>query len=252
MVNITDKDLFNKLVLLAKGEIPADKWVSWSLENLDRLKKELPPRWFLRIKPKNSQGNNGATLISQNSCLEYLNSIGFDIKKSGIGYESLWRKDLDLVQQGVKDEDEVFRRNFEINFKYILSFYPKLFSILRKCLLANDVVKAGVKENDILETQSKLGIYLGNDLCTFFKNISVIKIEGFSIDFNKLSKCTYSGQNYLFLGDYWLDNDGDELLINLEIGSIHYRNIGSNSIVFLSPSFISFIENEAVAFINDN
>ena len=68
-------NIINGLKHLSKGLFLPEEWIDWWKQNEKFAKQFLSPRWYLKIKPKMSQGLMGAALISQNSAREYLKSI---------------------------------------------------------------------------------------------------------------------------------------------------------------------------------
>ena len=68
-------NIINGLKHLSEGLFLPEEWIDWRKQNEKIARQFLSSRWYLKIKPKMSQGLIGAALISQNAAREYLKSI---------------------------------------------------------------------------------------------------------------------------------------------------------------------------------
>ena len=64
-------------------------------------------------------------------------------------------------------------------------------------------------------------------------------MEGVFIGFNMLEL----REEYIKIGELWLNNDGDELYIKPHEASVYFHDIEKNQIHVINKSFNSFIEN---------
>jgi hypothetical protein len=76
-------------------------------------------------------------------------------------------------------------------------------------------------------------------------------LQSDGITFN-LEFIDFKNDEYLKIGELWLYNDGDEILIKKNSNEVYLNNIGSKQIKILNNSFYNFIESTLTDFINDN
>ncbi|WKL46837.1 hypothetical protein Q1W71_17975 [Flavobacterium pectinovorum] len=241
-----NKNILDKLVQLIENSIASEDWINWWSQNELLVKKEISPRWFLKIKPKMAQGIDGATLISQNNTKDFLKSINQDFKvSSGNNYKLNWEKSINELSE--KEEID-FKIYFENNFKNLNKEYPNLYSAIKENFSGNgDIVKKEFSKEDIL--QKSFSKYLTEEIINYFTNISLLQSDG--ITFN-LEFIDFKNDEYLKIGELWLYNDGDEILIKKNSNEVYLNNIGSKQIKILNNSFYNFIESTLTDFINDN
>ena len=168
-------NLINGLKHLSEGLFLPEEWIDWWQQNEKFAKQFLSPRWYLKIKPKMSQGLMGAALISQNAAREYLKSINQSYNEnSQVNYMEGWRKQIDDISLNCDKVD-------------IIDF-------------------------DMLELR----------------------------------------EEYIKIGELWLNSDGDELYIRPYEASVYFHDIGKNQIHIINKSFNLFIENDLSRFVYEN
>lgn len=244
MVIMETNNIINGLKCLSEGLFLPEEWINWWEQNEKMIKQLLSPRWYLKLKPKMSQGFIGATLISQNAAREYLKSINISYdENSQINLIKEWKKQIDDISSNYDKDNNI---DFDSNFSKLKENYPIFFAALKKHLLDNDVVENGVTTN--LLTSSHFYKLLPDDMITFFHCISQIKMENIFISFNMLE----ARNEYIKFGELWLNNDGDELYIKPNESSVYFHDIGENSIQIINKSFNLFIEKDLSLFITKN
>ena len=237
-------NIVNGLKLLSEGLFQPEEWIDWWQQNEKFVKPFLSSRWYLKIKPKMSQGLIGATLISQNAAREYLKTINQSFNESShINYAEGWKKQIDDIPL---DYDKFNIIDFDLKFDRLKKIYPNLFFAIKKHLLKNDVVKNDLTKDEL--TSSPFYELLYSDVITFFYCISQLKMEGVSIGFSMLK---LRGE-YIKIGELWLNSDGDELYIKPHEGSVYFHDIGRNDIHIINKSFNLFIENDLSTFVSEN
>ena len=75
-----------------------------------------------------------------------------------------------------------------------------------------------------------------------------IEMEGVFIGFNMLEL----REEYIKIGELWLNNDGDELYIKPHETSVYFHDIEKNQIHIINKSFNLFIENDLSRFVSEN
>ncbi|MDE5976083.1 MAG: hypothetical protein K2G69_06005, partial [Muribaculaceae bacterium] len=135
------------LTHLSEGLFLPKEWIDWWEQNEKFVKQFLSSRWYLKIKPKMSQGLSGATLISQNAAREYLRSINQSYNEiSRINYGEEWRKQIDNIDL---NSDKVNIIDFELRFSRLREIYPNLFTAIREHLLKSDIVKNDLTSHEL-------------------------------------------------------------------------------------------------------
>ena len=248
MVQILGKmeanNITNGLKHLSEGLFLPEEWIDWWEQNEKFAKQFLSSRWYLKIKPKMSQGLIGATLISQNAAREYLKSINQSYNKSSqINYMEGWSKQIDNISLNY---DKVYIIDFDLKFTKLKQNYPNLFAAIKENLLQCDVVENNITEEKL--ASSPFYKLLHSDMIAFFCCVSQLKMEGVFFGFNMLE---LRGE-YIKIGELWLNNDGDELYIKPHETSAYFHDIEKNQIRIMNKSFNLFIENDLSRFVSEN
>ena len=237
-------NIINGLKHLSEGLFLPEEWIDWWEQNEKFAKQFLSSRWYLKIKPKMSQGLIGATLISQNAAREYLKSINQSYNKSSqINYMEGWSKQIDNISL---NHDKVYIIDFDLKFTKLKQNYPNLFAAIKENLLQCDVVENNITEEKL--ASSPFYKLLHSDMIAFFCCVSQLKMEGVFIGFNMLE---LRGE-YIKIGELWLNNDGDELYIKPHKTSAYFHDIEKNQIRIMNKSFNLFIENDLSRFVSEN
>ena len=140
-------NIINGLKHLSEGLFLPEGWIDWWKQNEKFAKQFLSSRWYLKIKPKMSQGLIGATLISQNAAREYLKSINQSYNEnSQINYVEGWRKQIDDISLNYDKVDII---DFDLKFTKLKQIYPNLFAVIKKHLLQKDVVENNLTEEKL-------------------------------------------------------------------------------------------------------
>ena len=115
-------NIINGLKHLSEGLFLPEEWIDWRKQNEKNAKQFLSSRWYLKIKPKMSQGLIGATLIFQNAAREYLKSINQSYSEnSQINYKEEWSKQIDNISLNY---DKVYITDFNLKFTKLKQNYP--------------------------------------------------------------------------------------------------------------------------------
>jgi hypothetical protein len=112
----------------------------------------------------------------------------------------------------------------------LFAAYPRFCGSLKNAFSKGDKIEPGLTEAEI-----KAAPYaLPADVEAFFKTVSAIALDGISIDFAAIRTETLCGKEYLVLGEFWKEADGDLLLIKpgetLAPGPIYYYSHGINKV----------------------
>ena len=157
-------NIINGLKHLSEGLFLPEEWIDWWKQNEKFAKQFLSSRWYLKIKPKMSQGLIGAALISQNAAREYLKSIDQSYNEnSQVDYMEGWSKQIDNISL---NNDKVHIIDFDLEFTKLKQIYPNLFAAIKENLLQYDVVGNNLTEDKL--TSSLFHKLLHSDMIAFF------------------------------------------------------------------------------------
>jgi len=134
------------------------------------------------------------------------NGISFE---ASCAYQDNYEKELaeHSKQQKVKDR-ELFL-TLKTQHPQLFSAYPRFGNSLINTFSEGDIISSGLTETDIKNSP----LELPSDIIAFFNVVSIIALDGISIDFSALRMETLCGKDYLVLGEFWKEADGDLLLI---------------------------------------
>lgn len=157
-------NIINGLKHLSEGLFLPEEWIDWWKQNEKIARQFLSSRWYLKIKPKMSQGLIGAALISQNAAREYLKSIDQSYNEnSQVDYMEGWSKQIDNISL---NNDKVHIIDFDLEFTKLKQGYPNLFAAIKENLLQYDVVGNNLTEDKL--TSSPFHKLLHSDMIVFF------------------------------------------------------------------------------------
>ena len=140
-------NIINGLKQLSEGLFLPEEWIDWWKQNEKFAKQFLSSRWYLKIKPKMSQGLIGATLISQNAAREYLKSINQSYNEnSQVNYMEGWSKQIDNISLNY---GKVYIIDFGSKFSKLKQSHPNLFAAIKENLLQYDVVENNLTEEKL-------------------------------------------------------------------------------------------------------
>ena len=226
----------NILVKLCEGIITPEQWINEWRKNETEWKKEFPPSWYLKIKPKLSQGMEGATLISQNSCKEYLNLLNIQFCKENTN--ELKKQWIDTINN-ISIRDDSISNKMNKYFTELKENYPMLFyAIIENFIIGDDIKKDYNKDYILHHPNSK---FLPHVAIDFFSYVSLLKMDSVFFDFDNIY--TTKDDKFVKIGELWLNNDGDEILLEKNDSKVYLNDIGSHKIKLLDSSFYNFFEN---------
>jgi len=238
-------DYKSVLINLVENKISADDWLDWWEENEMFLKKNISPTWFLKIKPKLSQGSAGATLISQNNAKLFLKSNHIDFNnESNENFKTKWLETIEDIGRNRLKESNEDRKKILFSIKLL---YPNLYNALSENLIDVDVLeKELTADNDCFKFFAS--IKLVSSITDFFTYISSLRVEGVFLDFRLIAE----NDDYIKIGEMWVNNDGDELLVKPNREEVYLKNIRTKKVGKIGENFHDFLENKLSQFILEN
>ncbi|MCL1917282.1 MAG: SMI1/KNR4 family protein [Peptococcaceae bacterium] len=205
------KDEFQQMMIdLAACRVSPEEWSAWWAAHDAFLQEFLNRGEYLRIKPSTDTTRWCPISKSQKGAVQYLQNKGVPVHTSN-DYQENWEKEMDeFCKQQRKKEKELLEM-LKTQCPQLFSVYPRFAKSLKNAFLEGDTIEPGLSEMEI-----KSGSYaLPPDIEGLFKTVSVISLDGISIDCHELRSEVLCGQEYLVLGEFWKDADGDLLLIEL-------------------------------------
>lgn len=246
--------VISQLTALVQGDISPANWLAWWDQNLSSLEQNLPRTAFLKIKPNKAFGATRAALISQTGAADFLGKQGIALVRSD-AYARDWAHEVVDLEKSYDIKNKAVREDFEKNFLAVQTSFPRLYKALVKYLSFDDTVTSGMSLSDISLKERTLGYTFSENQKIFFTLFSVLQLDGIKIEFSRVNWIEVNNQKLLFIGEYWLKNDGDSIVCRPEpADAVYYFNHSSNSdsLNWLSETFLDFIEKILAKFIKAN
>lgn len=246
------KELIEKLISLSEGKLTPQEWISWFTDHKDTVEKICGRTAFLKIKTKESFSDIRNAYVGQLGAVDWLKSVKINTTFSDT-YKKGWEKEFDDFCQSEKQKEKQLQKEVEKKFGYLKDSYPKFLRQLTKSYSDSDIIEMGVQQESIQSTEKELSIQFPEDLVTWYRNVSVLKLEGLEIDFHELTTETIQKKQYLILGEFWLYGDGDRLLYGLENKGI-YVFAHENSppkVIKIANSLSDLIEKKMVTYLKE-
>jgi len=238
-----------KMLALAACKLTFEEWETWWNIHKLAVKDMVVPSTFLLLNTLKYGGRAWATMVdTQWGAVRYLESQKIPFENS-----TLYKKKADIEQaKFLAEADKKFKEakkarkaeNEKLKAQYPLLFekYPRFGNSLKNTFYDGDRIGQGVTEAELSMTP----LELPEDIKQFFKIVSVIDVEGITIEFSSLRIELLCGKEYLVLGEYWKEADGDLLLINLNKPQlptpIYYYAHGLNKVKKLCGSIDDLME----------
>ena len=231
-----ERDIIESLRQLVCGEIEAGEWIQWWTLNVDRVKPNVKPGQFLRLKP-GKQGSFGpptrCVLTSQQEAAKLLEAEGVPFELSN-RYQTEWESEFRTMQEEARATSLELRRIAEPILKSLESNFPE----------------PGASKNEISELQSELGIPLPEGyrvLLASTRNMELGDVLKIGLQHTTLLEITMPSlpaRDFLCLGDCWIEADGDQLLLDMSDGgeAVIYYSHSVPELRTIGNGFRSWIE----------
>ncbi|UKB83392.1 SMI1/KNR4 family protein [Chryseobacterium sp. MEBOG06] len=246
------EEIIKKFIDLSEGKLNAKEWMGWFSNHKDDVERICGRRAFLGIKPKESFSGIRNLYISQLGAFDWLKSKNINTNLSDL-YKEGWEKEFNDFCKQEKQKEKQLQKAVEDKFGHLKKVYPRFFKQLTKSYSSSDTIIKGVKAEEIRKKEKKFSLLFPDDLVTFYQNISKLHLEGIMIDFMELSYETIQKKNYLFLGEFWVYGDGDQLYYNIENQSIYafaHEN-HAPKMIKIANSFNDLMEKKIVAYLKE-
>jgi hypothetical protein len=208
---MVNKNEFQNVMLeLAACRLSPEEWSAWWAKSEPFVREFLNRGEYLRLKPINHGFRWVPILTSQKEAIRYLEQSGLPFESSNT-YQENYMAELDESVQRQKAREKVLLAELKIKYPQLWTAYPRFCNSLKNAFAEGDKIEPGISETQI----KAMPFDLPADIESFFKTVSVITLEGISIDFAAIRTETLCGKEYIVLGEFWKDADGDLLLIKM-------------------------------------
>jgi hypothetical protein len=200
---------FQKTMLdLAACRLSPEEWSAWWTAHEASAREFLSPGEYLGLKPVPHDFRWVPVLTSRKEAVRYLEKNGVPFASSSAYQENYESELADYVKLQKAKEKELLAA-LKAKHPRLFAAYPRFCNSLKNAFSKGDSIEPGLTEAEI-----KAAPYaLPPDIEAFFRMISVIALDGVSIDFSAIREETLRGKAYLVLGEFWKEADGDLLLI---------------------------------------
>jgi hypothetical protein len=235
---------FTKTLLdLAACRLSPEEWAAWWESHSQEVSLLVNPGTYARLKPRKWGGDEGpwrAPHVSQEGAIAYLRENNTDFEYSD-KYKLNYEKHFEEFCRARDTKRKVIIETLQTEHPRLAEAYPKFFRSLKNTFDLGDRIEAGVVEDEIAES-----IPLPGDIKDFPRVVSVISLEGIRIDFRDLRQETLCGKEYVRIGEFWRQADGDLLLIKPGGAEpptkIYYYSHGENKVTKLCDSIGDLME----------
>jgi hypothetical protein len=209
----------NTFKQLAEGTIEPDAWLEWWTANADAVKAACLPGWFLRLKPRGGETSpTQAALASQDGACTVLSALDVSFVRSD-RYRLAWKAEFDEFGASRKAEQKRVAALYAPKIAFLSAGFPKFARFLKKHAELIDDMQDPASESELVELEKAHGILLPAVLKRFLTSTKSLQMEGVSIGLTTIFRHPMSiGQSNsgsLCIADYWLDGDGDQVLVEL-------------------------------------
>lgn len=244
-----EEEFKRKMLELATCKILPENWYNWWIKNQESLKVFLSKGDYLRIKPISHGFLWVPILTSQKGAEQYLlkNEIPFEHSSM---YQKNYEKELDDYCKDSKRKTKELLDKIKLQYPALFERYPRFCNSLKNAFSEGDKISKGITENDSFPLSKSLP----TDIFEFFKVVSQISLDSISINVADLRMEKLNEKDYLVLGEFWKEADGDLLLINLQETKlptkIYYYSHSLNKVKLLCSNIDDLMEKKLAYFNN--
>lgn len=245
-----NNNLTDTFTALVAGNLTEAAWLAWFEENKSSVEAACGRIAFLKIKPMEGQSDIANTYRAQKGVHEWLKIKGNELVLSK-RYFDAYEQSLKDYARKVKETRKAAQSSMADNIGYLKDVYPRFY---KQWLLSFDeeaMLEKGVTEDMIKDKETDLSIAFTKELRNFYSNISRIRFEGIDIDFSELSTETINERLLLCMGEFWLYDDGDQLLYDVTSSEVfsyvdgRLTKIAGNMEYLMEKVFVKYLKSYA-------
>ncbi len=231
-----------KLLSLVEGRETPESYQNWWLKHEHELERVLNRGEFLRLKPKDHDFLWVPILTSQKGAIAILERKGLPFSKSNL-YQEKYLEELDVYCKDKKKREQEKKKKVKEEHPNLFEHYPKFTNALVKSLDENDVIKQGATQEEIRKAEEKLSFAFPEQVQRFFLITSGIDLStGIKVVLNEMFSMEIKEKQYLVLGEFWKEADGDQLLLCHDEETIWYYAHEQNKVKKLCNDMNEFLE----------
>jgi hypothetical protein len=208
---MTRDELFNMFKSLVEGKPEPSEWIEWWTKNKTAAEKIIGAKQAAQFDLRPHSPFEG-THNCQNVAETILQEVGISAKRS-MRYVEIYMKESEAAE---KEKGKLLKPRIDL----LKDQYPTL----HKCLYRNakkiETFEPGATEAEISGVEKTLKLRLPAAIRDFFKLTKQWEVEGFQWDLSLLfehpgDKSAPDGKRYLCLANYFMEADGDQILIDV-------------------------------------
>lgn len=240
------QEVEEQLIKLVKGELLPEEWQTWWEANENQLMAHLSRGMWLKLKPLKHELRWVPILTSQKGAEKYLLSKGISFTRSDL-YQQQYEAELEAYVQAKKKQDQGLLAQLKDQVPDLFRAYPKFAASLKHVYTSDDVLDIGASMETIEQAEGAIGAQLPQAIREHFQVVENLAIEGIRLELSGLYPIEIGKKNYIVLGEFWKEADGDLLLIKPETAEadvIYYYAHGYDKVKKLCSGIQALMENK--------
>jgi len=204
---------------LAEGRLEPDAWLAWWTAHAAEVEAACPRGWFLKLKPTQlGSGANRAAAISQEGACRVLESLQVSFQRSD-RYQRAWEADFDQFCAAQETRKQLRAEQYEPGLSSLGDSFPKFARFLKKRVGDIDRLEGPASESEIEMIEEGLGVPLPAVFKQFLRCTKALSLDALTLGLDQIRRHPAliddppSGKETICIGEYWLDADGDQVLL---------------------------------------
>lgn len=239
---------------LAEGRLDPEAWLAWWGAHVGEVEAACSRGAFLRVKPTHlDSAPSRSALISQQGVCTLLDSLGVAYVRSD-RYQQQWDADFERFVADQKAKKKALAEKFKPSIAALGAHFPAFARMLTKRAEAIDRFEEPATAQEIDAVEAAIGVPLPAALRQFFGCTKALELEGFSLGLTQVFshpapiKTGSDSAAAICIAEYWLESDGDQVLIKHEPQSAtdpavyYYAHSQAGATKKLADSFTAWLE----------
>ena len=249
---MNNKTLIEKLLDLVEGRETPETWRSWWDEHEPELEALLNRGEFLKLKPCQHGFQWVPVLTSQKGAIAILEKHNVAFETSNL-YQEQYLAELDAFCAEQKRVQRQKQKEFKTSHPELFLRYPKFSKALANTIEPSDEIKPAATEEYIENQEKILEFTLPSKVREFFLLTAGINVSaGVIIELSGLFELTIHGNRYCILGEFWIEADGDQLLLCPGDETIWYYAHEQDKVKRLCGDITELLEKKLARYLNEH
>jgi hypothetical protein len=205
---------------LAEARLEADDWLAWWERHRQEVNALASPGVFLRLKPTMQHGASFAAHRSQEAACQVLDLLGVRYDRSD-RYHRDWQRASEQLDREQAAATTARAKEFAPTIRCLAVWFPRFARFLKNNVEAVDQCRPGLDGAALARLEHSLGLRLPGAYRTFLRCASEI-VVGDTLQLTSTHPFVHDSarvalptQGMLCIGEYWLESDGDQVLLDL-------------------------------------